>query len=84
MKKELTNEQIYNIVEQYVQIKVDRMSHQDLVESVTENLVDWYSDFSLEELKVSIDVNDEGLFEELVDNVTNETVLDINNNGGKF
>ena len=24
------------------------------------------------------------LFEELVDNVTNETVLDINNNGGKF
>ena len=84
MKKELTNEQIYNIVEQYVQIKVDRMSHQDLVESVTENLVDWYSDFSLEELKVSIDVNDEGLFDELVDNVTNETILDINNTGGKY
>ena len=82
--KNLTNEQIYDIVEQYVEIKVDRMSHQDLVESVTENLVDWYSDFSLEELKVSIDVNDEGLFDELVDNVTNETVLDINNNGGKY
>ena len=84
MKKELTDLQIYDIVEQYVQIKVDRMSHQDLVESVTENLVDWYSDFSLEELKVSIDVNDEGLFDELVDNVTNETVLDINNTGGKY
>jgi len=84
MKKELTNEQIYDIVEQYVQIKVDRMSHQDLVESVTENLVDWYSDFSLEELKVSIDVNDEGLYDELVDNVTNETILDINNTGGKY
>ena len=27
---------------------------------------------------------DEGLFEELVDNVTNETVLDTNNTGGKF
>ena len=70
--KNLTNEQIYDIVEQYVEIKVDRMSHQDLVESVTENLVDWYSDFSLEELKVSIDVNDEGLFDELVDNVTSK------------
>ena len=81
---ELTDQQIYDIVNQYVQIKVDRMSHQDLVESVTENLVDWYSDFSLEELKVTIDVNDDGLFDELVDNVTNETVLDTNNNGGKF
>ena len=27
---------------------------------------------------------DDGLYDELVDNVTNETVLDINNTGGKF
>ena len=37
-----------------------------------------------DELKDTIDVNDDGLFDELVDNVTNETVLDTNNNGGKF
>ena len=84
MKKELTDQQIYDIVEQYVQIKVDNMSIQDLIEHVKQDLTDWYSDFSLEELKVSIDVNDDGLFDELVDNVTNETVLDINNNGGKY
>ena len=48
MKKELTDLQIYDIVEQYVQIKVDRMSHQDLVEHVTQDLTDWYSDFSLD------------------------------------
>ena len=84
MKKELTNEQIYDIVEQYVQIKVDRMSHQDLVEHVTQDLTDWYSDFTLDELEDSIGIHDEGLFDELVDNVTNETVLDTNNNGGKF
>ena len=84
MKKELTNEQIYDIVEQYVQIKVDRMSHQDLVEHVTQDLTDWYSDFTLDELEDTISDNDEGLFDELVDNVTNETVLDTNNNGGKF
>ena len=68
--KNLTDEQIYDIIKQYVEIKVDRMDTQELVEHVTENLKDWYSDFSLEELEVTIDDNDEGLFNELVDNVT--------------
>ena len=82
--KNLNDEQIYDIIKQYVEIRVDSMDFQDLIDHVTENLTDWYSDFSLEELEVTIDDNDEGLFEELVDNVTNETVLDTNNNGGKF
>ena len=82
--KNLNDSQIYDIIKQYVEIKVDRMDTQELVERVTENLVDWYSDFTLDELKDTVDDNDEGLFDELVDNVTNETVLDINNNGGKF
>ena len=84
MTKELNDQQIYDIIEQYVEIKVDRMSTQDLIDHVTQDLKDWYSDFSLEELECVISDNDEGLFEELVDNVTNETVLDTNNNGGKF
>ena len=84
MKNELNDSQIYDIIKQYVEIKVDRMDTQELVERVTENLVDWYSDFTLDELKDTVDDNDEGLFEELVDNVTNETVLETNNNGGKF
>ena len=82
MKNELNDSQIYDIIKQYVEIKVDRMDTQELVEHVTENLKDWYSDFTLDELKDTISDNDEGLFEELVDNVTNETVLDTNNNGG--
>ena len=84
MTKELNDSQIYDIIKQYVEIKVDRMDTQELVEHVTENLTDWYSDFTLDELKDTISDNDDGLFDELVDNVTNETVLDINNNGGKF
>ena len=67
---ELNDDQIYDIIQQYVEIKVDRMDTQELIERVTENLKDWYSDFSLDELKDVIDVNDDGLFEELVDNVT--------------
>ena len=93
--KNLNDDQIYDIIKQYVEIKVDRMDTQELVEHVTENLKDWYSDFTLDELKDSISVNDEGLFDELVDNVTQqypkqlntfekETFIDINNTGGQF
>ena len=80
----LNDSQIYDIIKQYVEIKVDRMDTQELVEHVTENLTDWYSDFSLEELECVISCDDEDLFDELVDNVTNPTVLDINNTGGKY
>ena len=77
----LTNEQIYDIIEQYVEIKVDRMTLQDLEEHVKENLNDYYSDWSIDELETIIE---EELFDELVDNVTNETFIDINNTGGKY
>ena len=44
-----------------------------------------YHNLSDEELKCEIEcTHDEELYDELVDNVTNETVLDTNNNGGKY
>ena len=67
MTKELNDSQIYDIIKQYVEIKVDRMDTQELVEHVIENLTDWYSDFTLDELKESISIHDEGLYEELVE-----------------
>ena len=78
----LTDAQIYDIIQQYVEIKVDRMDTQELVEHVTENLEDWYSDFSLEELESVISGNDEGLFDELVDNVTQQYPKQLNAFGG--
>ena len=80
-KVTLTDQQMYNLVEQYVQIRVDRMSRKDLEEHVKENLTDYYCDWSINELETIIE---DELLEELVDNVTNETVLDVNNNGGKY
>ena len=80
-KVTLTDQQMYNLVEQYVEIKVDRMTLQDLEEHVKENLNDYYSDWSIDELETIIE---EELFEELVDNVTNETFIDVNNTGGKY
>jgi len=82
MKNELNDSQIYDIIKQYVEIKVDRMDTQELVEHVTENLKDWYSDFSLEELESVISGDDEGLFDELVDNVTQQYPKQLNTFGG--
>ena len=80
--KELNDDQIYDIIKQYVEIKVDRMDTQELIERVTQDLTDWYSDFTLDELKDVIDVNDDGLFEELVDNVTQQYPKQLNQFGG--
>ena len=79
---QLNDDQIYDIIKQYVEIKVDRMDTQELIEHVTENLKDWYSDFSLEELECVISDNDDGLFEELVDNVTQQYPKQLNQFGG--
>ena len=78
----LNDSQIDDIIKQYVEIKVDRMDTQELVEHVTENLKDWYSDFSLEELESVISGDDEGLFDEVGDNVTQQYPKQLNTFGG--
>ena len=80
----LNNDQQDKLVEQFVELQVDSMDMDTLLEFVTDTLIIQYGKLSKEELKERVDIFDEGLFEELVDNVTNETVLDINNTGGKF
>ena len=81
----LTSAQRDQLIEQFVEIQVDNMDTQTLVEFVTDLLIDDYSKFTDSELKERIDVfNDDSLYDELVDNVTNETVLDVNNTGGKY
>ena len=82
MTKQLNDQQIYDIIEQYVAIKVDRMSTRDLIDHVTQDLKDWYSDFSLEELECVISCDDEDLFDELVDNVTQQYPKQLNTFGG--
>jgi len=83
--KELNLTQKDELIEQYVEIVVDNMDTKTLAQFVTDILKEEYNDYSDEELKCQIEcTHDEELYEELVDNVTNETVLDTNNNGGKF
>ena len=82
--KNLNNDQFGELVQQFVEIQVDNMDTKTMMEWITDELIFQYTKLSKEELKERVDTFDEGLFEELVDNVTNETVLDINNTGGKF
>jgi len=83
--KDLTSAQREELIDQYVDLHVDSMEFEDLVQFVSITLKEDYHNLSDEELKVEIEcTHDEDLFNELVDNVTNETVLDVNNTGGKY
>ena len=83
-KVSLTDLQRDGLIEQFVELVVDNMDTKTLVNVVSENLTDYYEKCNDIELKEFVDNYDEDLFDELVDNVTNETVLDINNTGGKY
>ena len=69
--KNLTSQQKDELIEQFVELQVDNMDTQTLVEFVTDILIDEYSEFTDSELKERVDMfNDDGLYDELVDNVT--------------
>ena len=74
------------LIEHYTEIVVDNMDMQALIQYAQEQLAEYFDTLSDIELKEDINNYDDndGLYEELVDNVTNETVLDVNNTGGKF
>ena len=80
--KELTSAQRDELTSQYVEIVVDNMDTKDLVRYAIEQLTSYYNEGSIDDLKEDINNYDDndGLYEELVDNVTNPNV----NQGGQF
>ena len=82
--KKLNDAQRDELISQYSELVVDNMDMDSLVQYAQEQLANYFDKLSDIELKEDIDNYDEDLFDELVDNVTNETVLDINNTGGQF
>ena len=73
-----------SIAEQFAELVVDGMDMKTLVQYVYDDLTDYYEKCDEDELREMIDDYDEDLFDELLENVTNETVLDTNNTGGKY
>ena len=80
----ITSTQHNEIAEQFAELVVDGMDMKTLVQYVYDDLIEYYEKCDQEELREQIDEYDEDLYDELLENVTNETVLDTNNTGGKY
>ena len=72
-KYNLTATQQDELIQQYVEIVVDNMDTKDLVRYAIEQLTSYYNEGSIDDLKEDVDSYDEGLYDELVDNVTNQS-----------
>ena len=79
----LNNDQLDKLVEQFVELQVDNMDTKTMMEWITDELIFQYGKLSKEELKERVECYDEGLFDELVDNVTQQYAKLPNTFGGQ-
>ena len=81
----LTPLQKEELIQQYVELQVDGMDHKDMYHFVYNVLAEDFEKLSDSELEDEIRYTfDDEIIDELIDNVTNPTVLDTNNTGGKY
>jgi len=73
---QLTNLQRDELISQYAGIVVERMDLECLMQIAEDHITDYCEDLSDAELQEEINNEDDGLYDELVDNVTNDTILD--------
>ena len=68
----LTKDQDREVASQFVEIIVDGMDTKTLVAYAIDQLTEYYEKCSSDELKEEIDNYDEDLYDELVDNITQQ------------
>tara|TARA_B100000965_G_scaffold14494_1_gene10894 strand:- start:13898 stop:14155 length:258 start_codon:yes stop_codon:yes gene_type:complete len=66
----LNQDQLDGVIDQFAELIVDGMDMKTLCQYVYDDLVDYYSDLTQDELQDFIVSHDEGLWDELVDNET--------------
>ena len=81
-KPNLNVAQWETLKEQFVELIVDGMDTKDLVRYATEQLTNYYDGLSYHELREEVNNHDEELFDELVDNVTQQYPKQLNAFGG--
>ena len=74
----LTNDQFGELVQQFVEMQVDNMDTKTMEEWITDELIFQYGKLSNEELKERVECFNEDLFDELVDNVTQQYPKQLN------
>ena len=80
--KELTPSQKYDLISQYCEIVVDGMDYKSLEQYAHESMTDYFDNLILSEIKEEIDNYDPELYDELVDNVTQQYPKQLNRFGG--
>ena len=81
--KQLTSLQKDELIVQYVDILIDSMDHKDLIHYVSQTMIEFLEKLTDNELKDEISyTNDPELYEELVDNVTQQYAKLPNTFGG--
>jgi len=78
----LTDAQRDALIEQFVEIQVDSMDMKTMLQIISDNFTDYYEKCNDIELKEEVDNYDEDLFDELVDNVTQQYPKQLNSFGG--
>ena len=79
----LTQAQKDELIEQYVDILIDSMDHKDLIHYVSQTMIEFLEKLTDNELKDEISyTNNPELYEELVDNVTQQYAKLPNTFGG--
>ena len=68
----LNQDQLDSIIDQFSEIIVDGMDTKTLAQYVYDDLVDYYSDLTQDELQDFIEQHNEDLWKELVDNETTD------------
>ena len=77
----LTQAQKDELIVSYIDIVIDNMDTKTMIQFITDFLKDEYNDYTDDELKCQIEsTHDEELYDELVDNVTQQYAKqDVNN-----
>ena len=80
--KNLTEQQRSELIDRFVELQVDSMDTKTMMEWITDELIFQYGKLTNEELRERVDCYDEDLFDELVDNVTQQYPKQLNTFGG--
>ena len=83
MTKELNSTQRNEIAEQFAEIVVDGMDYKTMEQYIFDNMMEYFSKLTADELEEEVYNHDEQLWEELVDNVTQQYAKLPNTFGGQ-
>ena len=70
-----------SIAEQFAELVVDGMDMKTLVQYVYDDLIEYYEKLDSNELREQVDEYDEDLYDELLDNVTQQYPKQVNQFG---